>query len=231
MTIPQSDLLPPEAFAGISDPKRRAAAQFLEATRVLLHPRCINCHPAGDSPLQGDFGFVHEPPVARGPENRGVAGMRCDGCHQEDNVSLARVPGAPNWHLAPLSMAWVGKSPAELARDIEKVLAEYVRSPTVNVIVANAASALSQIKVVGEVKAPQSMPYRDGLRVLDVVLVAGGVTDFAAPNRAKIVRAAANNQKPKEDRVRLGDLLRKGDMSQNLALGPGDVLVVPQARF
>jgi polysaccharide export outer membrane protein len=128
-------------------------------------------------------------------------------------------------------MVAVGKSPAELARDIEKVLAEYVRSPTVNVIVANAASALSQIKVVGEVKAPQSMPYRDGLRVLDVVLVAGGVTDFAAPNRAKIVRAAANNQKPKEDRVRLGDLLRKGDMSQNLALGPGDVLVVPQARF
>ena len=144
------------------------------------------------------------------------------------------VPVRPDGKIStPLveDMVAVGKSPAELARDIEKVLAEYVRSPTVNVIVANAASALSQIKVVGEVKAPQSMPYRDGLRVLDVVLVAGGVTDFAAPNRAKIVRAAANNQKPKEDRFRLGDLLRKGDMSQNLALGPGDVLVVPQARF
>jgi len=64
-----------------------------------------------------------------------------------------------------------------------------------------------------------------------VVLVSGGVTDFAAPNRAKIVRAATNNQKPKEERVRLGDLLQKGDMSQNLLLAPGDVLVVPQARF
>ena len=79
------------------------------------------------------------------------------------------VPVRPDGKIStPLveDMVAVGKSPAELARDIEKVLAEYVRSPTVNVIVANAASALSQIKVVGEVKAPQSMPYRDGLRVL-----------------------------------------------------------------
>lgn len=144
------------------------------------------------------------------------------------------VPVRPDGKIStPLveDMVAVGKSPAQLARDIEKVLAEYVRSPTVNVIVANAASALSQIKIVGEVKAPQSVPYRDGLRVLDVVLVAGGVTDFAAPNRAKIVRAATGNQKPKEEKVRLGDLLQKGDMSQNLALAPGDVLVVPQARF
>jgi len=144
------------------------------------------------------------------------------------------VPVRPDGKIStPLveDMVAVGKSPAQLARDIEKVLAEYVRSPTVNVIVANAASALSQVKVVGEVKVPQSVPYRDGLRVLDVVLVSGGVTDFAAPNRAKLVRAATNNQKPKEERVRLGDLLQKGDMSQNLLLAPGDVLVVPQARF
>jgi polysaccharide export outer membrane protein len=111
------------------------------------------------------------------------------------------------------------------------VLAEYVRSPTVNVIVATAASALSQIKVIGQVKVPQSVPYRDGLRVLDVILVAGGVTDFAAPNRAKVVRASTNNGKPKEERVKLGDLMEKGDMKQNLLLGPGDALVVPQARF
>jgi len=144
------------------------------------------------------------------------------------------VPVRPDGKIStPLveDMVAVGKSPAVLARDVEKVLAEYVRSPTVNVIVVTAASALSQVKVFGEVKVPQSVPYRDGLRVLDVVLVAGGVTDFAAPNRAKIVRAATNNQKPKEERVRLGDLMQKGDMSQNLLLKPGDVLVVPQARF
>jgi len=120
--IPPSDLLPKEAFAGIGDPVVRSAAQFLEATRVLLHPRCLNCHPAGDTPLQGDFGFVHEPPVVRGPEDRGVVGMTCDGCHQDDNVPLANVPGAPNWHLAPISMAWVGKSPAEICEQLKDPL-------------------------------------------------------------------------------------------------------------
>jgi len=144
------------------------------------------------------------------------------------------VPVRPDGKIStPLveDMVAVGKTPAQLARDVEKVLAEYVRTPTVNVIVATATSALSQIKVIGQVKVPQSVPYRDGLRVLDVVLIAGGVTDFAAPNRAKIVRAAVGNAKPKEERVKLGDLMEKGDMKQNLLLGPGDALVVPQARF
>jgi polysaccharide biosynthesis/export protein len=144
------------------------------------------------------------------------------------------IPVRPDGKIStPLveDMVAVGKSPAQLARDIEIVLAEYVRTPTVNVIVSSAASALSQVKVFGEVKVAQSVPYREGLRVLDVILVAGGVTDFAAPNRTKIVRAAVNGQKPKEERVRLGDLMQKGDMKQNLLLGPGDVLVVPQARF
>jgi polysaccharide biosynthesis/export protein len=143
------------------------------------------------------------------------------------------VPVRPDGKIStPLveDMVAVGKSPAQLARDVERVLAEYVRSPTVNVIVATAASALSQIKVIGQVKVPQSVPYRDGLRVLDVILVAGGVTDFAAPNRAKVVRASTGG-KPKEERVKLGDLMEKGDMKQNLLLGPGDALVVPQARF
>src|SRR5689334_1748127 len=133
------------------------------------------------------------------------------------------VPVRPDGKIStPLveDMVAVGKTPAQLARDVEKVLAEYVRTPTVNVIVATATSALSQIKVIGQVKVPQSVPYRDGLRVLDVVLIAGGVTDFAAPNRAKIVRAAVGNAKPKEERVKLGDLMEKGDMKQNLLLGP-----------
>ena len=144
------------------------------------------------------------------------------------------VPVRPDGKIStPLveDMVAVGKTPAQLARDVEKVLGEYVRTPTVNVIVATATSALSQIKVIGQVKVPQSVPYRDGLRVLDVILLAGGVTDFAAPNRAKIVRAATGNGKPKEERVKLGDLLEKGDMKQNLLLGPGDALVIPQARF
>lgn len=144
------------------------------------------------------------------------------------------IPVRPDGKIStPLveDMVAVGKTPAQLARDIEQVLAEYVRSPTVNVIVVNAAGTLSQVKVMGEVKTPQSVPYRDGLRVLDVVLAAGGFTEFAAPNRAKLVRAGSGDQKPKEERVRLGNLVQKGDMTQNLLLKPGDVLVVPQARF
>jgi hypothetical protein len=76
---------------------------------VLLHPRCANCHPAGDTPMQGDPPRLHEPPVTRGEADRGVVGMECSSCHQEKNQELARVPGAPNWHVAAKSMAWIGK--------------------------------------------------------------------------------------------------------------------------
>jgi len=144
------------------------------------------------------------------------------------------VPVRPDGKIStPLveDMTAAGKTPAQLAREMESVLAEYVRSPTVNVIVVTAASTMSKVQVFGQVKVPQAVPYRDGLRVLDVMLLTGGVTDFAAPNRAKIVRAAVNGQKGKEEPVRLRDLLEKGDMKQNLLLMPGDILVVPQARF
>ena len=144
------------------------------------------------------------------------------------------IPVRPDGKIStPLveDMVAVGKSPAQLARDMETVLSEYVRSPTVNVIVTTAASALSQIKVFGQVKTPQSIPYRDGLRVLDVILLVGGFTDYAAPNRAKVVHAAVGGEKPREERLKLGDLMQKGDMKQNILLKPGDVLVIPQARF
>ncbi|APR82129.1 Putative Isoquinoline 1-oxidoreductase subunit protein [Minicystis rosea] len=108
----------PEAFVQIADPAARSAALFLEASRVLLHPRCTNCHPSDDSPRQRE-GELHEPPVARGPEDRGPPGMPCSGCHQDKNLTTARVPGAPGWHLAPRSMAWVGKSPADLCAQIK----------------------------------------------------------------------------------------------------------------
>jgi polysaccharide export outer membrane protein len=85
------------------------------------------------------------------------------------------------------------------------------------------------VKVVGQLRTPQALPYREGLRVLDIVLACGGLTDFAAPNRARIVRASDPNGKGV--RVRLGDLLNRGDLSQNVELRPGDVLIVPQSRF
>jgi len=94
------------SFAAIRDSKARARAIFVEATRVLLHPRCVNCHPAGDSPTQSDQLRLHDPPVVRGPDDRGVPALYCSSCHQDRNLELARVPGAPAWRLAPLAMAW-----------------------------------------------------------------------------------------------------------------------------
>lgn len=101
-------------FTSIVDTTARSRALFLEVSRVLTHPRCVNCHPPDESPRQGDGGAFHDPPVIRGANDRGVAGMQCFGCHQDRNAELARIPGAPDWHLAPLAMAWLGKSPAEI---------------------------------------------------------------------------------------------------------------------
>jgi hypothetical protein len=101
-----------------TDPKERSRAIFVEVSRVLLHPRCTNCHPSDDTPHQGDAQLAHEPPVARGAANAGVPAMQCTGCHQDRNAELARVPGAPGWKLAPPTMAWLGKTPAELCAQL-----------------------------------------------------------------------------------------------------------------
>ena len=124
----------------------------------------------------------------------------------------------------------VGKTSSELAREIEKVLSEYIRSPQVNIIVTNPMSAFSQIRVIGEVANPAPVPYREGLTVLDVVLAVGGLTEFAAGNRAKIMRKSPEG-KDVEIKVRLESLVRKGKISENVEVQPGDVLIVPQSFF
>ncbi len=126
-------------------------------------------------------------------------------------------------------MQAAGKTASALARDVEAVLAEYVRSPKVNVFVLEAVSAYSQVKVTGQVKTPQALPFHQGMTVLDAVLAAGGLTDFAAGNRAKVVRTVDGKQQ--EISVHLNKLLDGGDMSQNIALRAGDVLLIPQSRF
>ena len=123
----------------------------------------------------------------------------------------------------------VGKNPSALARDIETVLANYVRSPQVNVIVTQPASVFSQVKIIGQVTRPQALPYREGMTVLDAVLAVGGLAQFAAGNRAHLVRTVDGKQQ--QIRIKLNALVNGGDMKQNLALRPGDVLVVPESRF
>jgi hypothetical protein len=113
------DLRPPDVFDAIPRRADRSAALFLEMSRVLLHPRCVNCHPDGDVPHQGMAGALHEPPVLRGPDDHGIPGLECTSCHQDHNVDLARVPGAPAWHLAPIEMAWVGKTPHAICEQMK----------------------------------------------------------------------------------------------------------------
>ncbi|MBV8741440.1 MAG: SLBB domain-containing protein, partial [Sinobacteraceae bacterium] len=99
----------------------------------------------------------------------------------------------------------------------------------VNVIVTIPASVFSQVKVIGQVKTPTALPYRDGMTVLDAILAVGGLGNFAAGDRARIVRTEDGKQT--EIRIKLEKLVNSGDMSQNLKLRPGDVLVVPESRF
>jgi hypothetical protein len=116
---PAGDLKPPSAFASIADPGERSAALFVEAGKVLLHPRCVNCHPAGDRPLQGDAGALHEPWVRRGKDGFGVPGLRCTACHQARNYDAVAMPGHANWHLAPAEMAWEGRSLGQICEQIK----------------------------------------------------------------------------------------------------------------
>jgi len=150
---------------------------------------------------------------------------------QNEELSVT-VPVRPDGKIStPLveDMVAVGKTPSQLARDIEKSLSEYVKSPKVNVVVMGAMSIYSQVKVIGQVKTPQSLPFRDGMTVLDAVLAVGGLGQFAAGNRAHLVRT--DNGKQTEIKVKLDALVNNGDMKQNLPLKPGDVLVVPESRF
>jgi polysaccharide biosynthesis/export protein len=142
------------------------------------------------------------------------------------------VPVRPDGKIStPLveDMVAVGKTPAQLAREMEKVLSEYVRAPKVNIIVETAASAFSLVQVVGQVQHPSALPYREGMRVLDAILAVGGLTQFASGNRARIVRM--ENGKETIIHLKVADLVNSGDVSQNALLKPGDVLVVPQSIF
>jgi hypothetical protein len=112
-------LRPPSAFEVIDDRAERSRAIFVEASRVLFNPRCANCHPNGDAPTQRDDFERHDPPVQRGELDKGIPGLLCTSCHQDANATLARVPGAPKWQLAPREMAWQGRSVHEVCEQIK----------------------------------------------------------------------------------------------------------------
>jgi hypothetical protein len=107
---PASELRSAASFDSIADRAARSRALFTEAGKVLLSARCLNCHPAGDQPSQGEALSPHLPAVVRGADGHGAIGLRCDTCHQAENFAPSGVPGHPKWALAPLEMAWQGRT-------------------------------------------------------------------------------------------------------------------------
>lgn len=142
------------------------------------------------------------------------------------------VPVRPDGKIAaPLvdELMAQGKTPVQLARDIEQVLGKYVRDPVVTVMVGGFVGPYSeQIRVVGEAARPQFLPYKVKMTMLDVMIVVGGITDFADGNNATILRTSEGN---KQYRVRLRDLIKRGDISANVEVKPGDILIIPQSFF
>ena len=176
--------------------------------------------PAPASATSGDYSYKIGPldtvniVVWRNPELSTTVPVRPDG-----KISTALVA----------EMQAAGMTPEELAQSLQTAYAKYVREPLVSVVVTSFQGASSeQIRVIGEAAKPQAIPYRQGMTLLDVMILVGGLTDFADGNGAVLVRGKENG---KQYGVRLKDLLKRGDISANVDVRPGDVLVVPQGWF
>ena len=142
------------------------------------------------------------------------------------------VPVRPDGRIAaPLveDLLALGKDATTLARDIEKALSTVIREPVVTVVVTTFVGPYSeQIRVVGEATRPQVLSYRQKMTLLDVMIAVGGITDFADGNGASLLRTGDGN---KQYRVRIKDLIKRGDVSANVEMKPGDVLIIPQSWF
>lgn len=184
-------------------------------------------------------GFASSPIIAQDRADKPVGDDYVIGPGDSLNVFVWRqpelstvVPVRPDGMIStPLveDLIAVGKTPTQLAREIESVLAEYIRTPQVTVIVESFVGTFgSQVRVVGAVQQPGSLPFRDQMTLFDVILQVGGLTEFASGNRSKLIRTV--DGEVVETRVRLEDLL-EGDISLNTPVQPGDVIVVPEAIF
>jgi len=129
-------------------------------------------------------------------------------------------------------MPAVGKTPAMLAEDIKLQLSQFIENPLVSVIVNNFSGTYSQqIRIVGATAKPASIPYRANMTLLDAMIAVGGLSEYAAGNRARLVRYDRDTGRQREFKVRLGDLLKRGDSRANVELAPGDVIIIPESHF
>jgi polysaccharide export outer membrane protein len=154
--------------------------------------------------------------------------------YRNPDLSEANVAVRPDGRISvPLidDIDAAGKTPAQRSREIETRLKKYVQEPTVTIIVRSFVGPSDrQIKVIGEATEPVAIPYRDGMSLLDVMIATKGLTKYAAGNRAVIMRRDAKGQQ-QSIRVRLSDLIKDGDISQNVPMQPGDTLIIPQSWF
>jgi len=200
----------------------KSTSQWLMiAASALIFTGCASNYPAAPaSAASENYNYVIGPgdnvniQVWRNPELSMSVPVRPDG----------RITG-------PLveDLVAMGKTPTALARDMEKELSKFIRDPVVTVIVTGFVGPYSeQIRVIGEAAKPQTLPYKQKMTMLDVMIVVGGITDFADGNSATILRTSENNA---QYRVRLKDLVKRGDFSANVEMKPGDVLIIPQSWF
>lgn len=203
--------------AGVFSRTRTIAASLLISTFIL---GCSSHPPAPASAASAEYSYKIGP-----GDNLNIVVWR--------NPELSmNVPVRPDGKIsAPLidDLAAMGKDPSTLARDIEKELGKFIRDPVVTVIVTGFVGPYSeQIRVIGEAAKPQILAYKQKMTILDVMIAVGGITDFADGNRATILRTSENNA---QYNVRLKDLVKRGDVSANVEMKPGDVLIIPQSWF
>lgn len=193
-------------------------------TSVLAAASMLGCAPAHPpapvSAASPDYSYIIGPGdmvniiVWRHPDLSGIVPVRPDG-----KIAASLVE----------NLTAQGKTASELARDIEKELSKLIRDPVVNVVVTVFVGPYSeQIRVVGEVGRPQVLAYKHKMTLLDVMIAVGGMTDFADGNQASILRTSEGN---KQYSVRIKDLIKRGDVSANVEMKPGDVLIIPQSWF
>ena len=155
--------------------------------------------------------------------------------HRSPELTVNGLPVRPDGRISiPLvpDIEAAGRSPTQLAREMEERLRRFVIEPNVTVIVRSfVGTSAQQVRVIGEATQPRAITYRDGMTLLDVMIDARGLTRYAAGNRAEIIRREAAGAPPQVIRVRLSDLLRDGDMTQDIRMRPGDTLVIPQGWF
>ena len=207
---------------GVGSGLRRAALVCVTALSVFAVSGCATKLPMAPNRLDvnNDYAYVIGPGdnlnivIWRNPELSTSVPVRPDGMITTPLVEDIKA---------------TNKTPTQLAREVEKALTKYIQDPIVTIIVTGFVGPYSeQIRIVGQAARPQTIPYRQNMSILDVMISVGGLTDFAAGNRATILRTREGNQ---QYRVRLNDLLQKGDVSANVDMRPGDVLIIPESYF